>query len=87
MPDDLPGKVGEILDGTSKNKIAQEDIDAEIAYKKIKGMNDKLEGELKRSEELRQKQMLGGKSLVQPEKTKRELAEEKAAEIRKIYGR
>ena len=81
-PATLAEKMDEMLEGKAKNETTQNE------YEKLKSANDKMEAELKRGEELRAKQMLGGKALLSaPEKTKEQLAEERAAEIRKAYGR
>jgi flagellar motor switch protein FliM len=83
MPDDVQGKVDELLDGVSKNSTTDSE------YEKVKASNDRLEAELNRQEQLRTKQMLGGKSINQqiPEKTKEQLADERASEILARYGK
>lgn len=53
-------------------------------YEKLKEQNDRFEGEIKRTEELKQKMMLGGRAWAGQElkeKTEKEKADEEAKKI------
>jgi len=57
------------------------------AYEKQKELNDRLEAEWKRSEDLRARSMLGGKSDgAEEEKTEQQKADEKAKELLSKFG-
>ena len=82
MSDELQNKIDELTKAIPKNDVTNEE------YKKLKEANDLLEAEMRRSEELRAKQLLGGRSQLQniPEKTQEEIADERAHQLLKTYG-
>jgi len=91
MPDELQQKVSDLMASTPKNDIPKTQIIVTTTndeYKKVKEANDLLEAEMRRSEELRAKQLLGGRSQLQniPEKTQEEIANARAHDLLKTYG-
>jgi len=77
----LKGKVDELDDSKSKNDITLNEIE------KVREINDALEKEILRNEELRARQLLGGKTTAgqNTEKTPEDLAQEEASRILGIF--
>lgn len=77
----LKGKVEEMSEGKAKNDIAREEVE------KIRAINDALEKEILRNEELRARQLLGGKTTAgqNVDKTPEDLAKEEAVRLLGIF--
>lgn len=76
-------------DNKKEEKPVEENIKdtlkAADEYAKLKEQNDRFEAEIQRTEELKQKMMIGGRALAgqspPPEKTEKEKADEEAKAI------
>ena len=90
MTEELKDKVEELNKGMQKTEEIQEDTPLSQVTKKfeeLKAANDRYEAEQARAEEIRARQIVGGRANAgTQEKTPEELAKEEAAEKLKLFG-
>ena len=88
---ELKKKVEQLSDGIPKTEEVKEEptplSEVTKKFEELKAANDRYEAEQARAEEIRARQIVGGRALAgSQEKTPEEIAREEAAEKLKLFG-